>query len=294
MRSAPLTTIKSGISRLRTKGGARADTLYDLLNGYVTESGTVKVRPGTARVAELDSRTRGLCAFGGELHVFCHEYVDVPEGYVLNILVHPDPPDFGYGYAAGYTYGGGEVPLEKIHFAEPFLGGLYVVAEFAVDSNGDGENDVYHYWLQPGRVWEADTSYSNGELVEPTEPNGLLYIATRFENANPPWQPDEPRFDGVGDNYAQSIVEPTTANGFYYVCVDTDGPNPRSGATEPVWPTFEGGQVVERTDTGLPEETVIDSAPPPPAGSTIIPAVEGPTAPSGGRGDRYGFGTLIK
>jgi hypothetical protein len=269
MRAAPLTTIRGGINRLRTKGGAKADILYDLLNGYVTEAGSVKVRPGTERDATLDPLTRGLCAFGGELHTFCHVAVAVPEGYVLNILVHPEPTyqEYYLGYADETA-----VPLEKIHFAEPFLGGLYVVAEFQ-----DGA--TYHFWLQPGTEWQADTVYEAGDLVIPTTPNGLVFSASRFGDANPPWQPDEPRYDGVGDAYAQSVVEPTEYNGFYYVCVETAGPNPRSALTEPVWPTFEGGTVIERTDTGQPETAPIDSPTPPPAGST-----SGGTIVTGGGG----------
>lgn len=277
MRSLPLTTIKGGINRLRVRGGARPDNLYDLVNGYVTEAGTVKARPGTERVATLDSRTRGLCAFGGKLHVFCHVPVVVPDGYVLNVLAHPDPPDSGYQY--GYNTTDTEVGIKTIHFAEPFLGGLYVVAEF-----DDGQ--TFHYWLQPGPVWTANTEYRIGDLVAPSSPNGFLYWASRLGDPNPPWQPDEPRYDGIADAYNQSVIEPTEANGYYYVCVDTDGPNPRSGSTEPTWPTFEGGQVTERTDTGVPEEVPIDSTPPPSAGSS-----DSPTVPSTDPIDRYGSGT---
>jgi hypothetical protein len=267
MRSVPLTTIRGGINRLRTKGGARADTLYDLLNGYVTEAGTVLVRPGTERMAELHPRTRGLCAFGGKLYTFCDVPVEVPEGYMLAVLTHPAPPDSGdYWYSAD-PYGAlAEVPIKTIHFSEPFLGGLYVVAEFDVDTDGDGVDDVFHYWLQPGTPWEAETQYSAGDLVEPSVPNGFLYRASRLGDPYPPWQPDEPRYDGIGDAYAQSIIEPTVANGFYYVCVETKGLNPRSGTVEPTWPTFKSGVVIERTDTGLPPDVPIDSPPPPPAG----------------------------
>lgn len=282
MRPVVLTTVNGGINRLRTKGGARNDQLYDLLNAYVTESGTLKVRPGTERVATLDSATRGLCSFNGSLHVFCHKSVVVPTGYTLNILVHPDPPD-EYSYAIGYsTYEG--VPLETIHFSEPFLGGLYVVAEFE-----DGA--VYHYWLQPGDTWEAETIYSPGDLVEPTTANGLVYQASRFGDPYPPWQPDEARYDGIGDAYDQSVVEPTTYNGFYYVCIETQGPNPRSGTTEPTWPTFEGGTVTERTDTGVSEEIVVDSTPPPPAGSA--PPTSSPTSsPTTEIVDRYDYSAV--
>lgn len=259
MRAAPLTTIKGGINRLRTRGGARADVLYDLVNGYVTEAGTVKVRPGTEQVAELDSRTRGLCAFGGELHTFCHVQVDVPEGYVLNILVHPDPPDTGdYGYA--YDYATSTVALQTIHFAEPFLGGLYIVAEFE-------DGSVYHYWLQPGKAWEATKQYNAGDLVQPSTPTGLLYRASRLHDPRTPWQPDEPRYDGTSYEEA-SEIEPTVYNGFYYLCIEVQGLNPRSGSTEPTWPTFKGGTVMERTDTGLPETATIDSETPPPASAS--------------------------
>jgi len=264
MRSLPVTTIKGGINRLRVKGGARADTLYDLENGYVTESGSVRVRPGTERVATLGTLTRGLCAFGGKLHVFCHKTVTVPTGYVLDIIVHPDPPDLLI-YADG-------VPLKTIHFSEPFLGGLYVVAEFDDDA-------TYHFWLQPGVKWQANTSYEPGALVEPTTPNGLLYEASRYGEPYPPWQTDEPRADATPG--PQSFIEPTTANGFYYRCIATDGPTPRSGATEPEWPTFKGGTVIERVDTTQPETALIDSSIAPAAGSTpaaILPAPD-PTNP---------------
>jgi hypothetical protein len=44
MRPVPVTTLRGGINRLRTKGGARADELYDLLNGYVDQAGGISNR----------------------------------------------------------------------------------------------------------------------------------------------------------------------------------------------------------------------------------------------------------
>lgn len=233
MRAAPLTTIKGGINRLRTKGGARADTLYDLVNGYVTEAGTVIARPGTTREATLDPLTRGLTSFQGSLHTYCHVVVTVPDGFTLNVLVHPD----------GSEQTGYEIALEKIHFAEPFMGALYVVAEFE-----DGA--IYHYWLQGGAAWEADTIYASGALIEPTVPNGIVYKATRDSNPNPSWAAGVPRYDGTDMTYQQSVIEPTTYNDYYYVCVLAQGTNPRSGTTEPTWPTTEGELVTEVTDSG--------------------------------------------
>jgi hypothetical protein len=239
MRPAPLTVIKGGINRQRTKGGARADNLYDLLNGFVTDAGTVVVRPGTDRQTVLDEQTRGLAAFDGSRHTFCHGEVTVPDGYTLHILVHPDS-------IVGY-----EIALEKIHFASPFMGALYVVAEFE-----DGA--IYHYWLQQPDVWASDTIYRAGQLIFPTVPNGLAYQASRLGAPYPAWAPNVPRSDGTG-SYEQSIIEPTVYNDYFYVCVETQGLNPISGTVEPTWPVEDGAQVVEETDPGQ-----ITPAPPAP------------------------------
>jgi hypothetical protein len=237
MRSAPLTTLKGGIDRRRTKGGARADTLYDLLNGYVTDDGTAVVRPGTRRIAKLSPATRGLCAFDGVLHTFCHRAVFVPDGFLVNILAHPGVPD---DYFEDEVTDGSEFALEKIHFAQPFMGALYVVAEF---SNGD----IYHYWLQSGDPWEANKVYNAGDLVTPVSPNGVVYRATRLGNAYPSWVANQSRSDGT-DGYDVSVIEPTTYNGFYYTCVAATGTDPRSGATEPTWPEEDGAQITETVD----------------------------------------------
>jgi hypothetical protein len=229
MRDAPLTTLKGGINRLRTKGGARADNLYDLVNGYINEAGKPVGRPGTKRIATLDLQTKGLCAFDDSLYVFSHQQVFVPDGFTLAILVHPDTVEDGVEHS-----------LETIHFAQPIMGALYVVAEF-----DDGE--IYHYWLQPGVEWTAETVYDIGDLVHPVTPNGFVYRAERTTAANPVWAADVPRYDG-STSYEQSVIEPTTYNGYYYVCVLAQGDNPRSGTVEPTWPTEEGALVTESAD----------------------------------------------
>lgn len=181
-------------------------------------------------------------------------------GFALGPTIPTDP--------AGTTYSTGEGPaLRTIHFSEPFLGALYVAAEFEDDS-------VYHYWLQKANAWQADTMYDLGDLVFPTTANGIAYVASRVGDPYPQWQADEARFDGLGYSYAQSIVEPSEYTGYCYVCVAVDGPNPRSGTVEPTWPTSEGGQVTERTDTGVPETTPVDSGVAPSGGSSSSGTVE--------------------
>lgn len=238
MRDAPLTVLKGGINRLRTKGGARSDNLYDLLNGYLTEDGTVHVRPGSFLVATLDSSTKGLTYFQGSRHTFAAATVEVPPGYTLHVLVHPEQDP-----------GEAVIPLKKIHFAEPFLGFLYVAAEFDDDT-------VWHYWLQGSGSWTADTVWREGDVIFPTVLNGLAYQATRSAAANPVWTPNTPRT--VGD-----IVEPTAenSNGYYFTVVDTSGATPTSGSTEPDWPSETGAQVVESTDI-TPETADTDATDP--------------------------------
>lgn len=89
-----LTAISGGINRLRTKGGADKNSLFELLNGYVTQSGTVKVREGSNRNANIATysgagKTKGLMAYQSQLHVFSDTAVAVPPGYALHVINHP-------------------------------------------------------------------------------------------------------------------------------------------------------------------------------------------------------------
>lgn len=252
----PLTTVKGGINRLRTKGAALKDSLYDLVNGYVTSEKTVQVRPGSRRIAALNSATKGLTSFGETLHVFAAESVAIPDGYTLHVISHPDSPALS-----------DPLEIEKIHFAEPIMNALYIVAEF---ENGD----VYHYWLQSGEVWEADTVYKVGDIVLPAVENGLAYQATRISAPYPSWAPSVRR--EVGD-----IIEPTEFNNFYYTVVNVEGANPASGETEPSWPVEDGAQIIEDTEqVGVSGGT-----------STEQPDVDRTPAPA--TQDRYGTGTNV-
>jgi hypothetical protein len=227
-RSVALTTVRGGINRLRTKGSAPEDSLYDLVNGYVTAAKTIVVRPGTSRFATLptntagDGVTKGLCAFDGTLHIFSHEEVDVPDGFTLHVLAHPD------------STVDSPILLSEINFAAPFMGALYVSATF---ENGD----TYHFWLQQGGTWQADHVYKLGDIVTPDPFEGLVFQAQRLTDPNVAWAPNVSR--AIGD-----VIEPTTYNDFFYTVVDVQGTNPRSGTVEPDWPTEDGAQVIEDAD----------------------------------------------
>lgn len=220
MRQVSLSTLKSGITRLRDKGGASPDALFDLLNGYVDASGAPTSRGGTRLSITLPAGTKGLMPINGSFLVFSHVPTVIADPkYSCEVLVNPNDPD---------------QPIKEIHFATPFLGYPYVVAEF---DNGD----VIHYWLQDGKPWQAGTFYHTGDIVEPTTPNGLAYRATRDGSALPSWAPNVPR--AIGDT-----IEPTVYNDYLYTVVDVAGDNPASGAVEPTWPAADGAQVIEDTN----------------------------------------------
>lgn len=234
MRQQALTALTAGINRQRVKGGADPGSLYDLLNAYVTISGTIVSRPGTKQDAAIPAGTKGLTAFDNKLVVFSNSAKTVPSGYDCEIVIHPTDAAQAVSY---------------IHFAEPFLRYLYVVVEFA-----DGA--VFHYWLQRRAAWTADTSYDLGDLVEPTVRNGYAYKATRLGGPSQVWAPNVDR--AVGDK-----VEPTTPSGYVHTVTSVLGAQPRSGATEPAWATSDGGQTIEDTDLSI--------TPPPTTGTTTPP-----------------------
>lgn len=242
VRAYPLTTAKGGINRQRTKGGAARDSLYDCLNGYVTQTNSIKPRPGTTLAYRLPAGTKGLCAFQDKLHVFASVPVtSLDPMVVVNVLRHPSP---------GVSY-----PLKEIHFAAPFLGFLYVAAEFL---NGE----VFHYWLQSATTWLANTSYSVGAIVAPTVANGFYYRAGRTGPAGVAWAPNVAR--AIND-----VVEPTVTNGYEYTVIETYGATPRSGAVEPLWPTQPGATVAEDTEGGVPSAPTTPTTP----GNTVPPEV---------------------
>jgi hypothetical protein len=218
-RDVDLNALKAGITRLRVKGGADPSSLYDLVNGYVTIDGSAVSRPGTVSDVTLPEGTKGLCAFDGGMVVFSHEAKTISnQRYSCGVLINPVDSS---------------IPIKEIHFASPFMGALYVVAEF------DG-GDVYHYWLQSNEAWQPNMVYRDGQSVRPTVINGFAYTPTRA-NVPAAWKATT-RY-AVGDE-----VTPTVYNGFYYVLKSIDGNNAASGANEPDWVAAEGALVYDDAD----------------------------------------------
>src|SRR5580700_5725455 len=105
MQPFPLTVLQGGINRLRIKGAARANMLYDLLNGYVTNAGSVSIREGTFLAETLNANSAGLMSMDGSFNVFSTSFIDVPSGYIDNVLYDANDPT---------------ASIVKIWFAKPF------------------------------------------------------------------------------------------------------------------------------------------------------------------------------
>jgi len=219
VRAEALSTANAGMTRLRRKGNASPATLYDLLNAYITISGSIKPRPGTIVHTTLPADTKGLIAHNGKLVVFSHQPVTMTDSNYENVVLrHPSDST---------------VKVRDIHFAQPFMGYLYVVAGFE-----DGQQ--WHYWVEVLDPWRALNKYDISDRVFPTIPNGFAYKAKRINPANPVWA------KGV-ERSLNDVIEPTSYNGFNYTCVAVTGTSPASGDIEPVWPENDGERITEMT-----------------------------------------------
>lgn len=216
MRATYLSAVKAGITRLRDKGGASEDALFDLVNGYVTAARTIRMRPGARLPLTLPPGTVGLTSFKGAFVVFADAVMPAGPGYSVVVLKHPS---------------NGAATLKEIHFALPFLGYLYVVAEFS-------DGSTYHYWLEEGSPWAANTTYLPDALVSPTVPNGLAYRLADTGSGYATWEAYAVRATG-------NTVVPTANNGFHYTVTAVSSSGARSGDTEPTWPGQAGATVNE-------------------------------------------------
>ena len=220
MPTLSLSALKTGITRLRTKGGASPDTCYDLVNAYVTAARTISPRGGSEEMAELPEGTIGLTEFDDQLYVYAsHDVGALPAGYQLVILLHPE--------SNGLT-------LKRIWKAQPFMRQLFIVAEWS-------DGSIWPYWIETGNQWTPNTVYMLDGVVYPSDANGMRYRATRRYPADDAWAANIAV--ALGD-----VFEPTAPNGYKYTVIDTAGDNPRTGPTEPSWPASSGALVYEDAD----------------------------------------------
>jgi hypothetical protein len=250
VRTVAIAENSDGVNLLRVKGGASPKALFSLVNGWITQKKTINARPGTVFAAAAPPFTVGGVGFENKIHVFAETPVaSIDPLVVVDVLRHPT---------------GGAARLKLIHKAFPFLGRLYVVAEFT-----DGV--VKHYWLENPVAWSASKAYAVGSVVRPVTASGFYY-----ENKTPV---SYPAWQASTEVAIADKRQPTTVNGFVYTVTAVGGPAPhKTGNTEPVWPTTVGATVVERLYS--------TETPVPPGSPTPDPGTDG--GGRGGTGDEYG------
>lgn len=257
MRDFPITSAKRGVTRQRNKGGSAKDSFYTLKDCYVTSDNSVVPRPGTRLDTTLPPNTKGLMMHRGRLHVFSAEPVVMTNPKYVNIVLqNPNPAS--------------TANILAIHFAQPFLGYPFVVAEFE-----DNPGTYIAYWLEEQGSWKPETVYFLGESVLPSVQTGYTYSAQRLNPAMPTWS--KGKEVQVGD-----FLEPTVFNGYMYEIIAIDGPGTATGPVEPTWTASEGAVVIEDVDVGEQEPDQV--------GAPTAPYV--PPSVSDRYGNQGGFGSL--
>jgi len=235
---------------------ARGTSFYLWINGVLNQT-----LAGTSRAAITTGARHFIGSEYGTASTSANGYIDevrLVTGCAV-YLANFTPP------AAPYAVPTAElIPLKEIHFAAPFMGFLYVSAEFDVSDPTvlATFGSVFHYWIQDGNTWEANKDYTINDIVVPSVPNGFVYVASRASAVNPVWSPSVLHTEG-------DVVEPTTPNGFFYTAIVTEGSNPISGTTEPTWPLADNATVTENSAIDSDQAASIVTAAPQP--STNVP-----------------------
>jgi hypothetical protein len=253
VRSVTLNASKAGMTRLRDKGGASPETLYELTNAYINASRSPTQRPGTTWAYQFGANTHGLVAFQGIFYAFTDNPASVVNTGNYRVFLLRNP------------VAGSAATLSKVTYAVPFM--------------GYSDGTAHHFWLQNPSAWTANTIYSTNSLVQPTTPNGYYYRA--LPSNNPPvWQPRTAYISG-------SYCQPSKYNGFYYQVTNITIPAlaPYSGPNEPAWSTSLGGITMDFS-AGNPSTNPIQVNNPP-----SPPPAQPPGGGVGGRyGNRGGNG----
>lgn len=133
-----------GLDRRKGASTSDANRLRVLTNAHVTTGKTIRKRPGTVVVAELEAGTTGLCAGKGKLNTFYAGAGTVTHAntlFVPNKIVHPVDATLA---------------LARVWSADVFNGFLYVAGEYA-------DGSVKHSYLDgtnPPAVTDANCPHN--------------------------------------------------------------------------------------------------------------------------------------
>lgn len=203
-RSISFDRFDYGLDLRKGQSTSDANRLRVLKNAYTTEGRTIRKRPGTTKVATLESGTTGLFAGGGKLNTFYGG---------TGTITHANTTFQAHNVRHPTT---AALALSKVHYGDFFNGFLYAAVEY---SNGD----IKHHYMDgaaPGATHIADANCPNAKQVEKISSKiwsvGANGDTVRFCKTNAPrdWTTaNDAGFLPVG--LQQSGANKATALGFY-------------------------------------------------------------------------------
>lgn len=230
----PATTYErfdGGLDVRQGQGVADANKLRELTNAYVTTGKVPRKRPGTVEVATLEAGTVGLISGGGKLNTFYGHGAAITHAnplFLANRIAHPSVTS--------------ALP-SRVRAGQPFLGYLYVAAEY---SNGD----TYHSYLDVDTTWQAAEAVTVGTFRQPVTANGYRYECT-IGGTTGAFEPTWPTT--VGATVADGSVTWTCRA---KVITDANCPHHESitFAAQKVWSPSPTGETVRFCATSSPRD----------------------------------------
>ena len=218
-RSITFERFDYGLDLRKGQSTSDANRLRVLKNAYTTEGRTIRKRPGTTKIATLESGTVGLFAGNGKLNTFYGGNTPITHANALFSAKNVKHPT------------NNALAVTSVHYADVFNGFLYAAVQY---SNGD----IRHSYLDNPSAWVASSTVFLNDVVQPTVANNFRYRVTDVSVGISAWVASTAQA-------LNSFRRPTVANGYRYEAT-TAG---TTGATQPNWPTVNGATVVDGTVT---------------------------------------------
>lgn len=209
-----------------------ANRLRVLKNAHATEGRTIRKRPGTVKVATLETGTTGLFSGNGKLNTFYGGTTPINHANTLFKSNNVQSPI------------NSALNLSEVHFGDVFNGFMYAAVQYT-------SGEIKHHYIDSPSTFPATTLVALNSYFQPAAPNGFRYKVTDVSIGATAWAA------AVAKSLA-NFVKPTVSNKYRYECT-TAG---TTGATEPTWPTVDGSSVVDGTVTWTCRDTATTGAAP--------------------------------
>lgn len=149
MKSITFSQFEFGLDLRKGASTSDANRLRVLKNAYVTEGKTIRKRPGTTKIATLETGTTGLFAGNGKLNTFYGG---------TGTITHANTLFQSYNTRSPTTAG---LALTKVHYGDVFNGFMYASVEYTT-------GEIRHHYLDgaaPGATHIIDANCPHTKQV---------------------------------------------------------------------------------------------------------------------------------